>query len=253
MEFETHIKNFLRRHHFENITPVAALIDMDGTLYDSMKNHAAAWKRMTDEIGMNIPYDEFFLFEGMTGAATIEMLFEREFNRKATDDEKERLYRVKTEYFKEMTPVKPMPGAAGLLSQMEQMGMKRVLVTGSGQLSLIDRLERDFPGAFDASMMVTSRNVTKGKPHPEPYIKGMQLAGVGPRKSIVIENAPLGVEAGDRSGAFTIAVATGPIPKDALEKAGAAIVFDSMSQLEENFAGLMMAIFNTSADKSVII
>lgn len=252
MRYKEQILAFLHRHHMESITPVAALIDMDGTLYDSMKNHAAAWKRMTDEIGMNIPYDEFFLFEGMTGAATIELLFQREFNRNATDDEKEQLYKLKTEYFKELPAVKPMPGASTLLNEMKDMGMTRVLVTGSGQKSLIDRLSADFPDMFSPELMVTSRNVTKGKPHPEPYIKGMQLAGVGPKKSIVVENAPLGVKAGDRAGAFTIGITTGPIPADELTKAGAAVVFGSMTEFADEFPQLMLEIFNTSVENSVI-
>ena len=90
--------------------------------------------------------------------------------------------------------------------------MRRVLVTGSGQNSLISRIDTNFPGIFEPGMRVTSRDVTHGKPHPEPFIRAMQLARVSPSQSIVIENAPLGIEAGDRAGAFTIGVTTGPIP-----------------------------------------
>lgn len=37
------ITRFLRRHGYMEVRPEAALIDMDGTLYDSMPGHAAAW------------------------------------------------------------------------------------------------------------------------------------------------------------------------------------------------------------------
>ncbi|MDE5672111.1 MAG: HAD family hydrolase, partial [Duncaniella sp.] len=83
---------------------------------------------------------------------------------------------------------------------LKETGLQRVLVTGSGQRSLIDRISADFQGIFQEDKVITSRDVTHGKPHPEPFIKAMQLARVSPSQAIVIENAPLGVEAGDRSG-----------------------------------------------------
>ncbi|MCM1297147.1 MAG: HAD hydrolase-like protein, partial [Muribaculaceae bacterium] len=163
-------------------------------------------------------------------------------------DEKTQLYKRKTEIFKNLPEVKPMPGALRLLTTMGDMGMKRVLVTGSGQMSLLDRLNRDFPGVFGKENMVTSRDVKNGKPHPEPYIRGMMIAGTTPSTTLVVENAPLGVVAGDRSGAFTVAVMTGPIPREEFEKAGAAVIFESMEQFAEEFPKLMLDLFNTSVD-----
>ena len=48
----------------------AALCDMDGTLYDSMSRHSAAWFRLMTELGVECERDEFYLYEGMTGANT---------------------------------------------------------------------------------------------------------------------------------------------------------------------------------------
>ena len=66
----------------------AALIDMDGVLYDSMPFHARAWHSMMEEQGISTSPDEFFLYEGMTGAATINLIFNRELQRDATEKEK---------------------------------------------------------------------------------------------------------------------------------------------------------------------
>ncbi len=213
--------------------PRAALIDMDGTLYDSMPNHARAWKRLMHEQGIELSYEEFFLHEGRTGANTIDILFRRELGRPATDDEKRDLYHLKKVYFQEQPPVNAMPGAAQMLRQLEENGIRRILVTGSGQSSLIGRLSTDYPGAFADDDRITSRNVTHGKPHPEPYLRAMELAGTQPWESIVIENAPLGVESGVRSGAFTIALTTGPIPPQTLADAGAHLVLPSMQALAD--------------------
>lgn len=244
--FTNEIQAFLQRHNYMKVEPKAALIDMDGTLYDSMRFHAKAWHIMCNEAGIPNHEEEFFMYEGRTGASTINLLYNRTYAHPATEEEIKQLYHRKTEIFQEIAQVAKMPGAEELLQFMQQIEMQRILVTGSGQRSLIDRLEHDFPGSFSPATMITARDVTHGKPHPEPYLMAMKLADVQPWQSLVIENAPLGVEAGDAAGAFTIGITTGPIPREELEKAGAAIVFDSMQELADNFPVLIYSLITTS-------
>lgn len=207
----------------------AALIDMDGVLYDSMKYHTLAWQRMMKEIGVDCDRDEFYLYEGMTGAATINLLFNRAFGRDATPQEIERLYARKSEIFREIGSNEPMPGADRMLQALKAEGIRCVLVTGSSQSSLLDSLSKDYPGIFAPGDRVTALDVTRGKPNPEPYLKGLEIAGVAPEEAIVIENAPLGVRAGKAAGIFTIAVTTGPIPREAFEQESADLIFPSMT------------------------
>lgn len=228
--FAADIQRFAERHGYSAVTPRAALIDMDGTLYDSMPLHATAWHRLATELGIPATRDEFYLYEGRTGASTIDILFQRAFGRNASPEEARELYRRKTEYFNELPRAGKMPGAAEMTAALRDAGLTRVLVTGSGQHSLIDRLQADFPGIFTPDHMITSRDVEHGKPHPEPFLKAMERAGVAPCEAIAVENAPLGVESADRAGAFTIAVTTGPIPRQAFVEAGAAVIFSSMPE-----------------------
>ena len=76
-----------------------ALIDMDGVLYDSMPYHTLAWQQMMRERGIHTDRDEFYLYEGMTGKATIDLIFMRELHRHATDEEATALYRRKADIF----------------------------------------------------------------------------------------------------------------------------------------------------------
>ncbi len=246
--FSYNIRRYLERNGLTRMRPKAALIDMDGTLYDSMPGHTAAWHRMITELGIEATREEFYLYEGMTGAATIDLIFNRAFNRDATPEEKEKYYAIKTRYFKEQYTAPLMSGASGMLEAFTSTGMKCVLVTGSGQASLIDRVRHDFPDTFGEGMFVTSRDVIHGKPHPEPFLQGMDKAGVKPSQSIVMENAPLGVEAGHASGAFTIGVTTGPIPRKTLEDAGADIVFNTMEECAVTLPLLLMDLNNFKND-----
>lgn len=233
------VSRYLALHSYAAFNPEAALIDMDGTLLDSMKWHTLAWHRMMTEIGVPCTRDEFYLYEGMTGAETINMLFRRHFGRDATPEEKTGLYARKTGYFNEMPRVGIVPGAERVIECLIAHSVKRVLVTGSGQLSNLERLKTDFPGGFSDDMRITSRDVVQCKPHPEPYLRGMALAGVRPFEAIVLENAPLGVESGARAGAFVIAVTTGPVPEQAMWDAGADMVFPSMNDVADTLPLLL--------------
>ena len=211
----------------------AALIDMDGVLYDSMPGHTLAWKRMMDGVGVECTREEFYLYEGMTGAATIDLLFRRAFGHDCDPERSKELYAIKSRYFKESGPRLPMPGADRMLAALGAAGLTRVLVTGSGQASLLEALDRDYPGAFGADCRVTAHDVVHGKPAPEPYLKGASKAGADARDCIVVENAPLGVRAGKAAGAFTIAGTTGPIARGAFEREGADMIFPSMNAFAE--------------------
>lgn len=210
--------------------PRAALFDMDGTLYDSMPGHAKAWLTMLDELGIQSTETEILMAEGRTGRDTIKMLYDKYLHRDATDDDCRRLYARKSELFAALPPVNVMPGAQQLVSQMIADGLTTVLVTGSGQNTLLNRLPQDFGDAFPADRRVTAHNVEHGKPHPEPFLRGMQLAGVEPRQAIAFDNAPLGVESASRAGALTVGIVTGNIPVEALVEAGADIVYTSMPE-----------------------
>ncbi len=216
-----------------------ALIDMDGVLYDSMKYHTLAWHRLMSELGIPTTRDEFYLYEGMTGADTINLLYQRHFNHDCNPQEIKRLYEIKTGYFHEFGEREPMPGADKMIQALMSAGIPRVLVTGSGQASILEGLNLDYPGAFPDNLRVTAKDVKKGKPDPEPYLKGLELLGISPSEGIVIENAPLGVRAGKNAGIFTIAVTTGPIPREAFEKEGADLIFPSMPAFADMLSSIL--------------
>ncbi len=244
-ERETYSR-YLAKTGYEESPITTALIDMDGVLYDSMTNHNAAWMRLAEEMGWKCAPNEFYLAEGMTGAAIIRVIMERECGRTdVSDEEAAELYAKKAQYFKDLGEVAPIDGAAEMLCSLRSAGITRVLVTGSGQHTLLDRLNSDYPGIFSEHLRVTALDVKHGKPNPEPYLMGLKKAGSKAENSIVIENAPLGVKAGSASGCFTIGITTGPIPADALYAQGADIVYPTMRGFAEALP-MMIAARNYS-------
>lgn len=209
----------------------AVLFDMDGVLYDSMPGHAKAWKAMCDAVGIDSVENEFFAYEGRTGASTINLLYRRQYGHGADDDTCRRLYAIKSANFKAMGPPPLMAGAPEAVGAVVASGKPAVLVTGSGQASILERLAADYPGAF--GIRITAHDVKHGKPDPEPYRLGMERAAAAPWQSIAVDNAPLGVESASRAGAFTIGVRTGPLAEGVLSAAGADIEINSMAECAE--------------------
>ena len=218
----------------------AVLFDMDGVLYDSMPLHARAWKQMCDAQGIVADEKEFYGFEGMTGAATINRLFQRQFGHGADDDTCRRLYAVKSGIFASFGMPRRMRGARAAVDECLANGMTTVLVTGSAQNTTLMRLPVEYPGAF--GLRVTAHDVKHGKPDPEPYLKGLQLAGVRPWEAVAIDNAPLGVESAHRAGILTRGVRTGPLPEGALREAGADIEVNSMLMCAKILAQLFRKV-----------
>lgn len=211
----------------------AVLFDMDGVLYNSMPYHAKAWHRAMAQFGYDLPEDEVYMHEGRTGTSTVNLVSMRERGVEETEERIQEIYKVKSDLFNEFPPAEPMPGALELLRQLKEQGLLILIVTGSGQRSLLDKLNHHYPGIFSRELMVTAFDVKHGKPHPEPYLMGMQKGGLRPEECIVVENAPLGVRAAKAAGIFTVAVNTGPLPDSALLDEGADMLFPSMQALSD--------------------
>ena len=214
----------------------AVLFDMDGVLFDSMPNHAYAWSHAMTEYGLSMTPEEVYMNEGRTGSGTINMLAQRFWGRDATEEEKQLIYEAKSKVFNTLPEAKPILGALETLQAVKAKGLKIVLVTGSAQTSLLEKLERSYPGFFHQDLMVTGYDVKLGKPYPEPYLKGLQKAGIRPEEGIVVENAPLGVQASHAAGIFTIAANTGPLTDEVLKNAGADIVLPGMMDVAKFFS-----------------
>lgn len=229
------IDAYLRRNDYDSINLKAVLFDMDGVLFNSMPSHATAWHEVMKIYGMNLSREEAYMHEGRTGASTINLVSLRDRGREATTEEIEEIYREKSRIFNSFPEAERMEGAWELLQQIKASGLKTMVVTGSGQLSLLDRLESNFPSTFTRESMVTAFDVKIGKPNPEPYLMALEKGGLKPNEAIVVENAPLGVQAGVAAGIFTITVNTGPLPEQVFHEAGADWVFPSMPALTEKW------------------
>jgi len=233
------ISRYNERSGFGSVfTPKAVLFDMDGVLYNSMPHHAIAWHRSMAEYGIDMSEEEAYMYEGMRGVETIRLMAKAQWHRDITEEKAQEMYDRKSAIFASLGEARKMEGVEDLMRQIKACGLKICVVTGSGQHTLLDHLEEEFAGLLHRELMVTSYDVTRGKPQPDPYLMGLEKCGVKPWEGVVVENAPLGVRAGVAAGIFTVAVNTGPLPDEKLSGEGANLVFARMTDFRDAWAEL---------------
>ncbi len=201
----------------------AVLFDMDGILYDSMKNHAYTWQESFKKWGINFPLYNSYMNEGRTGEATIKMAFEEHLNRQATAQEIKDLYDYKTKLMLETPSAEIFPKMQDSVLKTMNAGIKVVVVTGSRQPILLERLKKDYN--INNENIISGFDVIHGKPHPEPYLLGLEKAGCKAEEAVVVENAPMGVESSVAAGIYTIGINTGILKPEELSSRGAAAVY----------------------------
>lgn len=209
----------------------AVLFDMDGVLFDSMPHHAKAWVYAMNQLGVDFTEYEAYMREGMTGSGTIKEIFQLKLGRNATDEECQKIYKIKSDYFETLGKAEPIKDIVSVLDCVKDNGLDIYLVTGSGQKSLLEKLNNTFGDYFSKDKMVTAYDVKHGKPDPEPYLMALKKGNLQQNEAIVVENAPLGVKSGHAAGIFTIAVNTGILKDEELISRGANLLYHNMSEL----------------------
>lgn len=194
----------------------AVFFDQDGVLYNSMPYHAESWAWAMTKHGLPYTAMECYRNEGRTSTGVIQEHHQQMYGKDASPELIEAIYKDKTEHFTQMTGGFPgiIPNVDKVLYFLRSQGVQCWVVTGSGQRNLINALNKTFDNVFTG--IISSFDVTKGKPDPEPYLKAWERSGFKKEECMVVENAPLGVRAAKAAGLYTFAVNTGPLPDEEL-------------------------------------
>ncbi len=205
--------------------------DMDGVLYDSMGAHADAWSQAFRFFGFDFSPEMVYRNEGRTAQSTINLVFQQEKNRDATEQEIEEIYSKKTEIIADFPAAVAFDGVLSLMKKLSERSVSIWVVTGSSQDKFLNALLEDFAGYVDKTRVITGQDVQHGKPHPEPYLMALKRSGHASHEVVVIENAPLGIQSAKGAGIFTIAVNTGILDDQVLWDSGADQVYKNMLEL----------------------
>jgi HAD superfamily hydrolase (TIGR01509 family) len=180
----------------------AVLLDMDGTLVDTEGSWWDAESEAFAELGHELR-DEWrevvvggpmtrsagFLIEATGADITVEELTVL-LNEKFT----ERLRRG----------VQLLPGARRLLAELRMHGVPAALVSASHRAVVDEMLVWLGPENF--RLTVAGDELTRTKPHPDPYLTAASGLGAEPGRCAVVEDTVTGVTAGEAAGCRVLAV-----------------------------------------------
>ena len=161
----------------------AVLWDMDGTLIDSEPWHAVSVAYTMENEGLCVPDD---LATHVTGCSSeaVHAWLRREYNLSCPFDKwiKARYKR----YADNIAHVKPVRRAVSLWHSLARRGVKQAVVSSSDRLIVQVNMSRC--GILDPRVVsVSSNDVLRCKPSPEPYLRGAYLLDVDPGACVVLE------------------------------------------------------------------
>jgi sugar-phosphatase len=191
------------------------IFDMDGTLIDSTPAVIRAWNTWAEEHGLTPA--ELAQDHGVPSAGVVRATL-------PPDRQEAGIARINELEITDVDDIVVLPGAAEALASL--VGAKNAIAT-SCTIPLAQARIRA-AGLVPPSVLITVDDVARGKPHPDPFLAAAERLGVDPHRCLVVEDAPMGLQAARAAGCFTLAVVT-TTPREELQ---ADAIVDDLSKVE---------------------
>ena len=196
----------------------ALLFDMDGVLINSTPAVARVWRGWAMEHGFD-PEEVVARAHGRPSLTTV-----REYLPNADHEAENR--EVERREIQDLEGVIPLPGALELLASLPED--RWTIVTSCTRPLAEVRIKA--AGLPLPKKLITSNDITNGKPHPEPYLKAASLLGFPAAECVVFEDVPAGIRSGKGAGAKVIAFKT-TTDEPVLREAGADWILNNCADI----------------------
>lgn len=182
------------------------LFDMDGVLADSEEYICKAATMMFAGLGYKVEPQDFKPFVGTGENRYIGGVAEKYGITVDIEKAKARTYEIYAKIIR--GNLKPLPGAAEMVSRCRNLGMKLALATSADKIKTEATLSEIgiSSSSFDAT--ITGLDVVNKKPFPDIYLMAAEKIGLNPGECLVVEDAISGITAAKRAGCRCLAVST---------------------------------------------
>jgi beta-phosphoglucomutase len=199
------------------------LFDYDGVIGDTMEDNYAAWSQAFKKYGVAIKRKEYFLLEGR-GVRDIVRTLGREH--KVSPIHYAKILADKESHYLAHNSFGFYKGVKELVVLLKKQGIVLGIISGAARSRLFKTLPKDFIKQFSA--VVTSESVRRTKPYPDAYLQGLKQLKAKKWETLVIENAPLGIQSAKKARLHCVAVTT-TLPKRYLFQAD--LIVKNMEEL----------------------
>ena len=184
----------------------ASIFDWDGVVIDSSRQHEESWERLASEEARPLPEGHFKAGFGRKNEFIIPQILQWT----ADSAEVRRLSLRKEALYREIIVergLEPLPGVRPWLERLAAAGIPCAIGSSTHRENIEVSLDVLGLRTFFQDI-VTSEDVSHGKPDPEVFLKAAEKLGIAPALCVVFEDAHVGIEAAHRAGMRVIAVAT---------------------------------------------
>jgi len=179
------------------------LFDMDGVIADTLHYHYLAWNFMFEKHGGSVSKKTILLHEGRKSREVLPILMEQA-GVLIPEDSQDQFIEEKRAYYREIVQVAHYPRSFEVVHTLKRRGFKVALVTASAFKNMAHALNPMQQAFFDT--ILTGDEINRAKPDPEAYLAAARRLELEPDECIVVENAPLGIEAAKAAGMQCIAI-----------------------------------------------
>ena len=181
----------------------AVLLDLDGTLVDSMWMWGKVDEEFFENEGMKMPQDFQRQIEGM-GFTEVCVYMKEKYKFNLTPDEIGNRLNQMAEY-KYQHEVKTKEYAYDFVKDLKKRGIKTGICSSQSRYLIEGCLKSN--GIFEfIDTIKAGCEVLQGKPAPDIYLAAAKELNVDPSKCLVFEDLPNGVKAGKNAGMKVCAV-----------------------------------------------
>ena len=181
---------------------IGVIFDMDGVLVDSAQPHFRSWQVLAEDNGISVTEEQFTTTFGRQNEDIIPIIFGDVSPSRLQElaDRKERIYR---DLIRERPPI--VPGAPELIRSLYEADAA-LAVGSSGPLANIELVLSAMGIRSLMSAIISGDQVTRGKPDPQVFSLARAQLGIEASRCVVVEDAPVGVQAARAAGMRTVAV-----------------------------------------------
>lgn len=202
----------------------AVIFDMDGVVVDTGFMHNITEQKLLADLGIHMTLEEIRKYAGTAPEVWFKMVLEK--NNKHTDIKElvKKKYKMVYDMLNEGVPV--IPGFLQLFELLRKNGLKIALASGSSKKFMnfiISKIKLDF------DVVVSSEEVSKGKPDPELFLTTSEKLKIKPENCLVIEDAHLGVIAAKKARMKCIAFVNKNSGNQDLS--GADLIVDNLNEI----------------------
>lgn len=192
----------------------AVIFDMDETLVDSSNTWTEAEVRLFRYLGREFSTEVAEAYKGMNATDIGRTIYDWAGSDRISRDESGPLLK-KWLIANFDAPIETMPGADDLVRRLA--GRFDLAIASGSPLEAIHCVAGRFNWTPHFKVMVSSEEISRGKPHPDIFLLAAERLGILPAKCLVIEDSLHGVRAAKSAGMACFAVPSSPNPDIGLE------------------------------------